>query len=91
VIGTQQELSDLPEHICNEVEENFQTQTQPVAYIETLRNQVAPDLNTFEGQTFLDWSRDKNFAITELLHPLEQAHESAADLWHNCYQQILQI
>jgi hypothetical protein len=91
VIGTEQELSDLPLHIFNEVTENFQTQTQSVTYIETLRNMVAPDLKTFEGQTFLDWSRDKEFPITELLHPLEQAHESAADLWQNCYQQILQI
>jgi hypothetical protein len=90
-IDTEQELSDLPLHIRAEVEENFLSQTMPVAYIETLRNQIAPDLKTFEGQTFLDWSRDKDFAITELLHPLEQAHESAADLWQDCYQQILQI
>jgi hypothetical protein len=45
-----------------------------------LQNSVRPYMTTFEGQSFLAWSRSKNFPESPGWHPLEEAHESAADL-----------
>lgn len=45
-----------------------------------LQQSIRPHMTQFEGQTFLDWSKSKGFAISSTLHPLEQAHKSAADL-----------
>ena len=47
--------------------------------IDYLQNKIAPYLFTFDGMNFLDWSRKHNYAISENWHPLEQAHQSAAD------------
>ena len=44
-----------------------------------LQNQVKPYLCDFEGQSFLEWSRKRQFAISDTLHPLESAHEAAAE------------
>jgi hypothetical protein len=35
-------------------------------------------LNNFDNKNFLDWSRDNGYAISDTMHPLEQAHEHAA-------------
>lgn len=47
---------------------------------------IEPYLKDFQGQTFLEWSRQNGFAISDVMHPLEQAHRAAADLilkrWH---------
>ena len=43
-----------------------------------LQHKILPHMTTFEGQNFLDWSRSHNYPVTELWHPLEQAHEAAA-------------
>jgi hypothetical protein len=60
------------------------------AYIKTLQTLTEKDMESFQGQNFLDWSRAKGFAVTEPgLHPLEQAHEAAADLWIDRYEQML--
>jgi len=45
-----------------------------------LQQSVRPHMTLFEGQTFLDYSRKNGFAISPTLHPLEQAHESAAQV-----------
>lgn len=45
-----------------------------------LQDQVRPYLQNFQGLDFLTWSRQQRFAISDLNHPLEQAHEAAADL-----------
>jgi len=44
---------------------------------------------TFEGQTFLEWSRGRGYPVTPTPfdHPLAAAHEAAADL---CYDQYYQ-
>lgn len=47
--------------------------------IDFLQQSVSPYLNSFDGKTFLDWSRDRGYAISETWHPLEQAHAAAAD------------
>ena len=41
---------------------------------------IAEDLRWFEGKDFLTWSRQQNFAMGATGHPLEQAHEAAADI-----------
>ena len=43
-----------------------------------LQDWVKPYLHTFDGDTFLEWSKCKNFKISETLHPLEEAHAEAA-------------
>ena len=90
-IATEQDLLSLPAHILDEVNLNFHMQSQSAEYIKDLRTAVQPNLETFQGQTFLDWSYSKNFFVTDLLHPLEQAHRSAADLWRDRYAQLLNI
>jgi len=45
-----------------------------------LQQYVEPYLCDFAGKTFLQWSRDLGFDISDAMHPLEPAHRSAADL-----------
>ena len=44
-----------------------------------LQEYIKPYMTTFDGQTFLDWSRANNYSISTTLHPLETAHQAAAD------------
>jgi hypothetical protein len=44
-----------------------------------LQNYVKPYMTTFEGKSFLDWSRFKGYPESGAWHPLEAAHEAAAD------------
>ena len=90
-VATEPDLLSLPAHILDEVNSNFHMQSKSAEYIKDLRTAVRPDLETFQGQTFLEWSYSKNFPVTDLLHPLEQAHRSAADLWRDRYAQLLHI
>jgi hypothetical protein len=34
-------------------------------------------MTKFENKTFLDFSKEKGFPISETLHPLEPAHQAA--------------
>ena len=43
-----------------------------------IQNYIRPYLTTFEGQTFLNWSKKNNFPISKTMHPLETAHEAGA-------------
>lgn len=47
--------------------------------VKQLQNSVEPFMTTFEGQTFLDWCRQKQFEISAAWHPLERAHQAACD------------
>lgn len=59
-------------------------------YIVTLQNLTQEPLQNFEGKTFLDWSRDRGFTVTDPgLHPLEEAHAAACDLWVDTYRRAL--
>lgn len=44
-----------------------------------LQDEIAPYLDLFDGQTFLEWSRSHGFEISAGNHPLELAHQAAAD------------
>lgn len=48
--------------------------------ITDLQQYVRPYITDFEGKNFITWSRDRGFAISDTLHPLEEAHAAAAEL-----------
>jgi hypothetical protein len=57
----------------------FETQWHAGPGIYDLQEYVRPYLTKFDDQTFLDWGRDNGFPISPTLHPLEQAHQEAAN------------
>ena len=64
----------------------FNDVTHAPTYIKELQKLVASKLSTWEGKNFLDWSRDNGYAVSDPgLHPLEDAHKAAADLWRGTY------
>ena len=59
-------------------------------YIQELQKLVKSDLQLFEGRNFVDWAQKQGFAVTDPgLHPLEDAHIAACDLWIDGYRQAL--
>jgi len=58
-------------------------------YINELQQLIYPELDLFEGKNFVDWSKSKGFTVTNMLHPLEEAHVAACDLWIDTYAQAL--
>lgn len=56
----------------------FDRQWHATLSITHLQDCVRPYLHSFDGQTFLDWSRSNKFEISKTLHPLEPAHAAAA-------------
>tara|TARA_R110000868_G_scaffold10274_1_gene50353 strand:- start:1431 stop:2243 length:813 start_codon:yes stop_codon:yes gene_type:complete len=85
---TLEDLELLPDNIKDEINQDKVQQEFP-AYIQHLQSLIKSDLRTWDGMTFLEWSKHKDFEITELLHPLLPAHESAADLWIDTYKELL--
>lgn len=57
--------------------------------ITCLQDNVVPRLTDFQGQTFLNWSRQRGFAISDTWHPLIDAHASAAELMNPAIDAIL--
>jgi hypothetical protein len=57
--------------------------------IATLQALIKPHMTKFEGKTFLDWSREKGFPISETLHPLEHAHAQGAELMLPAVQRLV--
>jgi hypothetical protein len=51
--------------------------TSAVTY---LQNYIESAMTLFDSQTFLEYSQANNFEISDRLHPLEQAHASAAEI-----------
>jgi hypothetical protein len=48
--------------------------------IVTLQDYIKPYMTTFEGKTFLAWSRSHGYPESAGWHPLEQAHAAAAEI-----------
>lgn len=72
--------------------EMWDTKWHAPEHIKTLQNLTKDSLENFEGRSFLDWSRERGFTVTEQgWHPLESAHQAACDLWVDRYQQALGI
>lgn len=47
--------------------------------IELLQNQIRDKLRDFAGMTFLEWSQAQGYAVSDLWHPLADAHRAAAN------------
>jgi len=45
-----------------------------------MQKYIRPYMNDFDGQAFLEWSRANGYPVTEMWHPLEEAHRVASDL-----------
>ena len=56
----------------------FESKWHTTSAVIRLQEFVQPYMTTFEGNTFLDWARTKNYEISPTLHPLEPAHAAAA-------------
>lgn len=54
-----------------------------------LMDSVTPYLKSFQGDTFLEWSKQQGHAISNVMHPLESAHQAAADLILQNWDQYL--
>ena len=51
------------------------------ASIDYLQNRIQKYTTTYNGKTFLEWSRENQFPESKSWHPLELAHEEAAEYW----------
>lgn len=58
-------------------------------YLEVMQQKLQTVLTNFEGKNFLDWSQTRNFRISDDWHPLEDAHQAAADYLLPLVQKLL--
>jgi len=94
IYSSQQYLKSLNVHTIQTYmdSEMWDTTWHAPDYVITLQNLTRDSLENFEGQTFLDWSRGHGFTVTEPgLHPLEDAHAAACELWIDRYRGALQL
>lgn len=91
VINIESDLQNLPADIQQEINHDYDKNILLPDYITELQTQCKREYDTFEGLTFLEWSRYHGFAVTDLLHPLEQAHQAAANYWVDRYATALGI
>lgn len=57
--------------------------------VKWLQTQCSPFLDSFDNLNFLEYSKQQKFAISKNWHPLEQAHQKAAEYWTNKLQSLL--
>lgn len=58
--------------------------------LENITSEILDNLRTFPNdQTFLEWSRNNGYTESEGWHPLEQAHEKAAEYWRPIYEKVI--
>jgi len=54
-----------------------------------LQAHVQPHMTEFAGKSFLDWSRNHSYPVSEQWHPLEQAHDAAGKyIINQCFAQL---
>jgi hypothetical protein len=70
---------EIPFVMTFQDERLFDNQHHTSESILDLQSYIKPRMTTFEGLTFLDWSREHGFEISPAWHPLEAAHAAAAD------------
>jgi hypothetical protein len=58
----------------------FETQWHVTPAIVDLQNYIRPHMTQFDNKTFLEFSKEKGFPISETLHPLEAAHQAGFEL-----------
>ena len=61
----------------------FDTRWNTSPAVSSLQGYCEPHMTRFENKSFLEYSKEKGFEISQTLHPLEAAHESAAELIHS--------
>ena len=90
-IVNESQLKKLPQEIKLELDQDYNNIADP-EYIQLMQRMVWPDMQDFDGKTFLEWSLAGGYKITPPPgdHPLEQAHRAAADFWKKRYKQQLQ-
>jgi hypothetical protein len=54
-----------------------------------LQQQLRPYMLDFDNTGFVDWSQKNNFPISNTLHPLETAHQAAAEYCLPAVEQLL--
>ena len=57
--------------------------------IASLQQEVLHKLHNFPGGNFLEWSRQHDYPVSDLWHPLQQAHEQAAHVMMPLVEQAL--
>jgi len=68
----------------------FDTQWNTNPMIIRLQEQLQDDIVYFpDNQTFLEWSRANSYPESDNWHPLEQAHQVAADIWLPIYKKAI--
>jgi hypothetical protein len=58
-------------------------------YLSVLQSKLKKILVNFDSLNFLDWSRKNNYAVSSTWHPLEDAHQAAADYWLPAIKKLL--
>jgi hypothetical protein len=80
-------------YIMTYMDDNLLTPIDPnwhdPRYLEILQQKLCKILTNFDGKNFLDWSRSNNFEISKNWHPLESAHQAAADYWLPAVERLL--
>jgi hypothetical protein len=61
----------------------FDTRWNTTPAVSYLQGYCGPYMTRFENQSFLEYSKARGFEISQTQHPLEAAHESAAELIHS--------
>jgi len=69
--------------------ESVQAEWHDPEAVNYLQQQVKPHIKDFDGLDFLNWSRGRGFAVSESWHPLEQAHDAAADYFIDAIRHII--
>ena len=65
----------------------FDQQHHAPDYIKELQHLVQPELQLFDDKNFVDWSHSLGYPVTiNGMHPLEQAHQAAAEYWKDVYK-----
>lgn len=58
----------------------FDTQWNTSPAVSTLQGYCKPHMTCFDNKSFLEYSKEKGFEISQTLHPLEAAHQAAFEL-----------
>ena len=86
------DIFNLPVNIQREVEIDYNRVKIPL-YLSNLQDLIQPVMQSFDGQSFLEWSRSHGYKVTPVPgeHPLEDAHAAAADYWQDLYSEHIQL
>jgi hypothetical protein len=58
-------------------------------YLKVLQQKLGHLLLDFDGLNFLDWARQNHYPVSRQWHPLEAAHQAAADYWLSHVQSLV--